>query len=44
MIVGQVIGAWAGTHVLFKINLNSLRILIVLMSLGMLVKFGLDRF
>lgn len=39
MIVGQVIGAWIGSHVLFKINLNYLRGLIVLMSLAMLIKF-----
>lgn len=39
MMVGQVIGAWLGTHYLFKINPSYLRGLVVLMSTGMLIKY-----
>lgn len=42
MMVGQVIGAWAASHCLLKINPKYLRILIVLMCMGMLVKFFLS--
>lgn len=39
MMAGQALGAWAGSHCLFIINPKYLRILIVVMCLGMLVKF-----
>ena len=39
MIVGQGIGASLGSKSLFKINPSYLRILIVLMSMGMLVRY-----
>lgn len=39
MMVGQLIGAWAGAHYLFKINPSYLRGLIVLMSTSMLIKY-----
>jgi len=40
MMLGQVIGAWLGSHCLFKLNPDYLRIIIVLMCLGMLLKYG----
>lgn len=39
MIVGQGIGAWLGSKSLFKINPAYLRILIVLMSVAMLIRY-----
>lgn len=39
MMLGQLAGAWGGSRFLFKINPRYLRLLIVLMSLGMLVKY-----
>lgn len=39
MIVGQGIGAWLGAKSLFKINPAYLRILIVVMSLAMLLRY-----
>jgi len=39
MMGGQVIGAWLGSHYLFKINPKYLRVLIVTMSLIMLAKY-----
>jgi uncharacterized protein len=39
MMAGQALGAWAGSHCLFIINPRYLRLLIVVMCLGMLVKF-----
>lgn len=39
MMCGQIIGAWLGTHFLFKINPNWLRILVILMSLAMLTRY-----
>lgn len=38
MIVGQLAGAYAASHVLFRVKPLVLRVLIVVMSLGMLVK------
>lgn len=39
MMVGQMLGAWVGSHFLFKINPKYLRFLVVLMCTGMLVKY-----
>jgi uncharacterized membrane protein YfcA len=40
MMVGQVIGAWLGSHCLFSINPKYLRLLVVLMCFGMLLKYS----
>jgi uncharacterized membrane protein YfcA len=40
MILGQVLGAWLGSHFLFKINPAYLRIIVVLMCSGMLLKYA----
>ena len=42
MIAGQGIGAWLGSKFLFKINPSYLRILIVLMSTAMLIKYSIS--
>jgi len=42
MMLGQVIGAWLGSHCLFSINPKYLRLLVVVMCFGMLIKYGLD--
>jgi len=42
MMLGQVIGAWLGSHFLFSINPKYLRILVVTMCFGMLVKYSYD--
>jgi len=42
MMLGQVMGAWFGSHCLFKINLAYLRLIIVLMCMGMLIKYGIS--
>ena len=39
MIAGQLVGAYAGSHVLFRVNPLVLRALIVAVSLAMLVRF-----
>jgi uncharacterized protein len=39
MMAGQAIGAYAGSHILFKINPLYLRALIVLICLGMLMRY-----
>ncbi|MFM2479324.1 TSUP family transporter [Celerinatantimonas sp. MCCC 1A17872] len=39
MFLGQLIGAWIGAHVLFKINPNYLRYLVVVMSISMLARY-----
>jgi len=39
MILGQIIGAWLGSHFLFKINTSYLRVIIVVMSIAMLIKY-----
>ena len=41
MMAGQATGAWFGSHILFRINLQYLRILIVLVCLGMLTRYFL---
>ncbi|WP_430867667.1 TSUP family transporter [Demequina aurantiaca] len=38
MIVGQLIGAYIGSHVLFRVNPLVLRVLIVVVSIGMLIR------
>lgn len=40
MMLGQVIGAWLGSHFLYKINPAYLRWIVVLMCTGMLVRYG----
>lgn len=40
MMVGQFAGAWAGSRFLFKINPQHLRMLVVMMCLGMLIKYS----
>ena len=42
MMLGQAIGAWLGSHFLCSINPKYLRILVVLMCFGMLIKYVLD--
>ena len=39
MMVGQFIGAWLGSHCLFKIQFNYLRYLVVFMCFAMLIKY-----
>lgn len=39
MMLGQLAGAWLGAHSLFKINPAYLRIIIILMCTGMLIKY-----
>jgi len=39
MMVGQMLGAWVGSHVLFAINPKYLRLLVVAMCSGMLVRY-----
>ena len=39
MVVGQFIGAWLGSHYLFKIPVQYLRYLVVLMCFAMLTKY-----
>ena len=42
MMLGQFIGAWIGTHCLFKINPQILRFIIVAMCVGMLIKYSIS--
>lgn len=42
MMLGQAIGAWLGCHCLFNINPKLLRMLIVVMCFGMLVKYSYE--
>lgn len=42
MMAGQIIGAWLGSHCLFKINPTYLRVIVVLMCVGMLIKYGVS--
>ncbi|WP_372770871.1 TSUP family transporter [Pseudoalteromonas sp.] len=39
MVVGQFIGAWLGSHCLFKIPVNLLRYMVVFICVSMLIKF-----
>ena len=43
MMLGQAIGAWLGSHCLFSINPKYLRVLVVIMCFGMLIKYGYDK-
>ena len=40
MMVGQFLGAWSGSHCLFKIQPKYLRVIVVVMCMGMLGKYG----
>lgn len=40
MMLGQIVGAWLGSHCLFKINPTCLRAIVVLMCSGMLIKYA----
>ncbi len=40
MMSGQLAGAWLGSHCLFKIDPGYLRMIVVAMCLGMLIKYG----
>ena len=42
MMMGQVIGAWLGSHCLFRVKPEYLRVVIVLMCLGMLFKYSVS--
>jgi uncharacterized membrane protein YfcA len=44
MIIGQILGAWLGTHYLFKVNPKILRILIVTICLLMLGQYCYKQF
>jgi uncharacterized membrane protein YfcA len=39
MMIGQFVGAWAGSKYLFKVNPKKLRLIVVAMCLGMLGKY-----
>ncbi|MCP3892012.1 MAG: TSUP family transporter [Desulfobulbaceae bacterium] len=39
MMVGQFMGAWAGSHCLLRIDPKYLRLVVVVMCLGMLIKY-----
>jgi uncharacterized protein len=39
MMAGQALGAWIGSHILFRINLLYLRLLIVFVCIAMLVRY-----
>ncbi len=42
MMVGQFMGAWSGSHCLFRIDPSYLRLIVVIMCLGMLMKYILS--
>ena len=42
MMFGQMIGAWLGSHSLLKINPIYLRVIVVLMCIGMLIKYTMS--
>lgn len=44
MMIGQMLGAWMGSHYLFKVNPKALRILIVTMCLIMLGQYWYKQF
>jgi uncharacterized membrane protein YfcA len=39
MMAGQASGAWLGSHILFRINPQYLRVVIVLICLAMLARY-----
>ena len=43
MMVGQAAGAWAGSHMLYRINPKYLRFLVVAMCIGMLARYFFTR-
>jgi hypothetical protein len=43
MMVGQFVGAWGGSHCLFRIDPKYLRLIVVAMCLGMLTKYAFSR-
>jgi uncharacterized membrane protein YfcA len=44
MILGQMLGAWLGSHYLFKINPKLLRVIIVMICLVMLIQYCFRQF
>jgi uncharacterized membrane protein YfcA len=44
MILGQILGAWAGSHYLFKINPKLLRLIIVFICIAMLGQYCFRQF
>jgi hypothetical protein len=40
MMIGQFVGAWGGSHCLFRIHPKYLRLIVVAMCLGMLTKYA----
>jgi uncharacterized membrane protein YfcA len=42
MMLGQFIGAWLGSHLLYKVNPSHLRFVVVFMCTGMLIKYSFD--
>lgn len=42
MMIGQAIGAYLGSHFLFKIKPHYLRVIVVVMSTGMLIKYSMS--
>lgn len=42
MMLGQAIGAWLGSHCLFRIDPGYLRAIVVVICLGMLIKYGVS--
>ena len=42
MMLGQIIGAWLGSHSLLKIKPSYLRIIVVLMCISMLIKYTMS--
>jgi uncharacterized membrane protein YfcA len=44
MILGQILGAWLGSHYLFKINPKLLRVIIVMICLVMLIQYCFRQF
>jgi uncharacterized membrane protein YfcA len=40
MMLGQFLGAWGGSHCLFRIKPHYLRVIVVVMCMGMLGKYG----
>lgn len=42
MILGQILGAYLGSHFLLKINPNHLRIIVVIMCFAMLIKYSIQ--
>jgi hypothetical protein len=43
MMVGQFVGAWGGSHCLFRIDPKYLRLIVVAMCVGMLTRYAFSR-